>query len=253
MAGIHAVGIRIAQGVGFARSFLIYAVPWRQRALRRLYAPFMRHGDTVFDIGAHLGDRSAAFAGLGARVIAVEPQAFPQRYLRWRLGRSSEHVVLGEALAAQPGTAVLAMSDRHPTLATLSNQWRSQMGQDNPGFSHVAWQREIEVAVTTLDALIERYGQPAFCKIDVEGFEAEVLEGLSQPLPALSFEYLYGGEVQYRRCIERLEQLGMQTFNLTIGEQRQFVFEDWQKAHAILAWLEINAEDAGSGDVYARW
>ena len=37
-------------------------------------AQFVRPGDLVFDVGAHVGDRIAAFRRLGARVVAVEPQ-----------------------------------------------------------------------------------------------------------------------------------------------------------------------------------
>ena len=60
---------------GLARSTLIYrARPWRRQRLDRFYRRFIAPGDLVFDIGAHLGDRLAAFARLGARVVAVEPQ-----------------------------------------------------------------------------------------------------------------------------------------------------------------------------------
>ena len=36
----------------------------------RLYAGFVRRGDLVFDIGAHVGDRVASFRRLGARIVA---------------------------------------------------------------------------------------------------------------------------------------------------------------------------------------
>ena len=45
------------------------------------------------------------------------------------------------------------------------------------------------VPVTTLDALIERHGVPSFVKVDAEGFEEEVLQGLSRSIKALSFEF----------------------------------------------------------------
>ena len=48
----------------------------------------------------------------------------------------------------------------------------------------------MDVEVTTLDRLIAIYGAPTFCKIDVEGSELQVLEGLTEALPALSFEFL---------------------------------------------------------------
>jgi Methyltransferase FkbM domain len=58
------------------------------------------------------------------------------------------------------------------------------------GFARVRWDRSIDVAVATLDDLIAAHGEPAFCKIDVEGFEVDVLAGLTRPVRALSFEYL---------------------------------------------------------------
>src|SRR3974377_179632 len=45
---------------------------WRARE-RRLFGHFMRPGDLVFDIGANIGDKTAAFRAHRARVVCVEP------------------------------------------------------------------------------------------------------------------------------------------------------------------------------------
>jgi hypothetical protein len=53
---------------GIARSLWIYyRSPGRRRWMNRLYSRFVRSGDLVFDIGAHVGDRTAAFC----RSVAV--------------------------------------------------------------------------------------------------------------------------------------------------------------------------------------
>lgn len=240
------------QILGLTRSLLIYGAPWRQPGLRRFYRPFVQPGAPVFDIGAHLGDRSLAFAALGGRVVAVEPQPGLRRLLTWRLRRYPQARVVADAVGQWPGRARLALSDRHPTLATLNHQWRREIGQANPDFAAVEWEREVEVDVVTLDDLIARHGRPAFCKIDVEGAEEAVLAGLSQPLAALSFEYVSGSVARAHACIQRLQALGEYRFNVTIGERRRLVCRDWQSAPWMLEWLETNAGDAGSGDIYAR-
>ena len=57
---------------GIVRSLRIYYGDRRHGpAMDRLYRQFVRPGDLVFDIGAHVGDRVAAFRRLQARVIAV--------------------------------------------------------------------------------------------------------------------------------------------------------------------------------------
>jgi len=238
--------------LGLLRSLVVYWRPGRQRALKRLYRPLVGTGDLVFDVGAHLGDRTAAFAALGARVVALEPQPAVRRWLE-RIGGLSERVtVSGEAVGRTVGTARLAVSKRTPTLSTLADDWRAKMPEANPTFRNVRWEETVEVPVTTLDALIERYGVPRFCKIDVEGYEAEVLAGLSEPVPGLSVEFVSGGLEVAVACVRRLEALGSYEFNAIRGERRTFLFDGWQTGESMARWLRDGAGGASSGDVYAR-
>lgn len=247
-----AITDQLNRWLGLGRSLVIYRRPGRERALRRLYSEFVGPGDLVFDIGAHLGDRSSAFAALGARVVAVEPQ--PQ-LLRWlkRLTRHQPGIVcLPLAVGRAPGSAQLALSFRNPTVASLDSRWRERLRTTIAGFRHVRWEDSITVPVTTLDELIRQYGSPRFCKIDVEGFEVEVLAGLSQPVPALSFEFVNGALDQALQCLEELDRLGRHEFNVIAGELRHFIWPSWRNPELLRQWLEGEAEGIASGDIYAR-
>lgn len=242
----------VAGWFGLIRSLVVYWRPGRQRGLRELYGPFVAEGDLVFDIGAHLGDRTAAFAALGARVVAVEPQPRIARWLRRLVGGLESVTIRTEAVGAAEGTGRLAISRRTPTMSSLSAAWRGELGVSTPTARSVRWDDEVEVPVVTLDALITAHGVPAFCKIDVEGFEPEVLAGLSHPVPGLSVEFLSGQLDAAARCVRRLGTLGDYRFNAVFGEQREFVFDRWRSAGEILEWLADGAGGASSGDVYAR-
>jgi hypothetical protein len=150
------------------------------------------------------------------------------------------------------GTARLAVREGTPTVSTLAGAWRERIKAENPTFDAVRWESTVEVPVTTLDVLIEHHGVPAFCKIDVEGFEAEVLAGLSHPIPALSVEFVAGGLDVAIACIQRLATLADYRFNVVLGEGRSFVFDEWEGAMRISEWMEAGAGGASSGDLYAR-
>lgn len=242
----------IRSGLGLLRSAVIYGRPWRQPGLRALYAPFVGPGDLVFDIGAHLGDRTRAFRALGARVVALEPQPALLRRLERTFGGADGVHVVGAAAGAAPGWAEMATSAAHPSVSTLAHGWRERIARENPGFRGVRWEGRVRVPVTTLDALVAAHGLPRFCKIDVEGYEPEVLAGLGHPVEALSVEFVAGGLDGTLACVRRLGDLGDYTFNAIQGEGRRFLFPGWRSAPEIEEWIRAGAGGAPSGDLYAR-
>lgn len=237
---------------GLARSWLIYyAAPGRLRAARRFYAAFLGPGDLAFDVGAHVGDRVRTWRSLGARVVAVEPQPACLRLLRRWYGADPDVVLLGCAVGAEEGEATLFLNRRNPTLSTLSRPWLERVSR-TPGFAGARWEGACQVTVTTLDSLITRFGLPAFCKIDVEGYELEVLRGLHTPLPALSFEYLPAAVDLALACLDRLAALADYRFNWTVGERFRFRSAEWLPAREMKARLLALPPEAKAGDVYAR-
>jgi FkbM family methyltransferase len=236
---------------GLARSTVIYrANPQKLRRARSFYRQFIAPGDLCFDIGAHLGDRTAHFLKLGARVVAVEPQPLLLAALRRRFGRNPRVSVVAAALGAASGRAELAIDPMNPTVATLSPEFVAQAGQSR-GFRWTRWRERIEVEVTTLDALIAAHGVPNFCKIDVEGYEHVVLEGLTQPLPGLSLEYLPAALDPALIAVARLNRLGAYRFNRSPGESMQLMTPRWLGAAAMTAELKRVPPEEGAGDVYA--
>jgi len=243
---------RFDRGVGLVRSLAVYhAIPLRQRRLRRLYRHFVGAGDLVFDVGAHAGNRARAFAALGCRVVALEPQPDFARLLRALFRRLPRVTVVEAAVADVSGRWSLSVSERTPTVTTLATGWRDARAGD-PDFARVRWNRQIEVETTTLDRLIEQFGVPAFVKIDVEGSEPAVLAGLGRPVPALSFEYLPRALEEVHVCLTRLIALGPYQFNWSVGESNQLASHQWLDASELLAALRTGAAHGRPGDVYAR-
>jgi FkbM family methyltransferase len=241
--------LRTARGV--LRSLRIYyGDRTRARAMDELYRRFVKPGDLVFDIGAHVGDRIAAFRRLGARVIAVEPQPAFVRVLRLLYGRDGAVAIRQAAIGRAVGATDLMINVKNPTVSTASRDF-VRAAQGARGWERETWSKAIRVPVTTLDALIDEFGMPAFIKIDVEGFEAEALAGLSRPVAALSFEFTTIQRKVALACLERCYALGLVRFNAALGESQALAHADWLDRTAIARWLAELPHEANSGDVYA--
>ncbi len=237
---------------GLFLSFLrYYRVPFRSAQARRLYRQFVEPGDLVFDVGAHVGGRMAVFRSLGCRVVGFEPQQACQKILEAWYGSTPGMTVVAAALGSKPGRLPLYQSPRHPTLASLDADWVATM-EKSGRFAGIAWEKSASIEVSTLDEAIKQYGKPRFIKIDVEGFEEAVLEGLTEGVEAYSFEFLAEDLDRARRCIALIQRFGKHEFNVVCGESFKLESREWLSATEVMDFIATQSARVPGGDIYAR-
>lgn len=243
--------MNIKRAIGWWISKVLYeGNPWKKKRAKAFYSQFIKKGDLCFDVGAHLGDRSAAWLSLDARVVGVEPQPRFSAYLASVFKGNQNYYNEEIALGATKATSTLHISNLFPTLSTLSGkEWRNKINRATP--LTIPYDETIEINVLTLDELITKYGKPVFIKIDVEGYESEVLKGLSQPVNYISFEVLSFNIDLMEECILILSKLGYTQFNFSLRETFKMTFKDWVEADDIKTHLTNNSK-LYTGDIYAR-
>lgn len=221
----------------------------RERARAAFYRMLLDRGELAFDVGAHVGDRTALLLRAGARVVAVEPHPALQEKLTRAFAGEPRVTLVAEAVGAEPGTAELRWPRDGMPLASMSNQWIDRVRTS--GRFGGDWSEHVTVPVTTLDALVERHGLPAFCKIDVEGYEEAVVRGLSHPIPTISIEFTPEHLDPTERSLLRLAELGDYRFDYGLGETLALVEGRWLTRPELLSRLRA-LDPRSFGDVYAR-
>lgn len=234
---------------GLIRSLVVYYNPKRLRSWRLFYKQVLKPDDIVFDVGAHVGTRARAMRRAGAKVVALEPQAPFSSFLKLTL--PSDIILIDAAVGGTEQEAEMSVSSKHPTVSSLRTDFVSD-AKTSHGFEHVRWDSKQMVRVLTLDGLIRDHGLPSYIKIDVEGFELEVLSGLTQPVQMLSVEYLPGFLHLTHKVLDRIEQLGEYSFNPVVGENASFLWKQWRDNQGVRQWLDSLPKDAPSGDLFCK-
>lgn len=143
-------------------------------------------GRLFFDVGANRGEATAIALGAGyTRVVALEPAPVVFEMLRGNFGADERVVCLDLAVSDTDGDVVRFYEAEEDGLSTLNPNWL--MAEDSRYYGKPF--RQIEAKTITMDSLIAEHGLPELVKIDVEGAEDWVLEGLTKKPDNLTFEW----------------------------------------------------------------
>lgn len=205
----------------------------------RLYRSLLPDGALCFDVGANIGVKSEAMLEAGARVISFEPHPLMLAELRARCGHHERWTLVPTALGSRAAVGTLYAHRAHAE-SSLDRDWRGQV---------VA---TYHVPVVTLDAAIERFGKPFYCKIDVEGWELEVLRGLTTTIPLLSIEFHLADRdvASTLSCLERLSAFGASHVNLSAAESSNLHFPEWMSLEEFRRWFPGDLKRSLPGDLY---
>ena len=224
----------------------------REQSQLTFYSQFIKKGDLVFDVGANVGSRSKLFLNLGTKVVAFEPQPELCEHLTQHLRLHKNFKLMPIGLGANPSVVELKISDAH-VLSSMSNRWIQSTTQSGR-FSSYNWNKSIDVKVDTLDNMFTKFGVPRFVKIDVEGYELEVLQGLSRPVKHLSLEFTSEDIDNFKKCLNKIKEIGKYIYQFSEGETLNFTFNQWMEGETLLQTLEsqIERQPLLWGDIYCK-
>ncbi len=230
--------------------FRFPAIKKQNKIQSAFYQHFINENSLIFDIGANMGQRTAIFCKTKAKVIAIEPQKKCFEHLQIRFRKSKNVKIINVAVDKTAGVGLLYEATSN-TVSSMSKDFIDTVGKSV--FKDVIWGSQITIKTITLDMLIAKFGIPDFIKIDVEGYELNVLSGLSQPIPAISFEFIPNFINNSISCIENLISLSANfRFNYTLGEELDFQLNESMEAIAFLSYAKENLYKAPNfGDIYA--
>ena len=177
----------------------------------------------LFDIGANHGHYTETNRKNYESCVLVEANPNLMEPLRNRFKQDGNVRVINAIISNKPSEIFHVCTT--DTLSTADREWIYNSRFTN---SH-RWFAIEGLPTLSLDSLIQVYGIPDHIKIDVEGYEYNVLQSLTQKVPSLNFEWAEEKKSEILLSLEYLSKLGFTKFYLQSGDAYDFQVKetDW--------------------------
>lgn len=177
----------------------LYLMKWKNRSqweeiknedlfYSGLLSPLKKSDALIFDIGANYGWTTLTFLKFSSQVIAYEPDINNLKILRYRFSDTNRLVIEAKAISNNIDGAVFYQNKNGSALNTLSLKWVHALTNGVYREKKIFASEKYKVETSTLDVEMKKYGKPVFLKVDVEGHESSVFEGLHSSIPLIVFE-----------------------------------------------------------------
>lgn len=159
-------------------------IPHREHELATLLELYQV--DTIFDIGANIGNSGDYFRNLGfkQKIVSFEPVSYLYRRLEQKAAPDALWLCENAAIGDAEGELEINVSGDGGSASSFL-EMTDTIKDNAPELSYTG--RET-VKVKTLDGVIDRYypeGDRLFLKLDVQGYEKNVLQGARLSLPRI--------------------------------------------------------------------
>jgi FkbM family methyltransferase len=205
----------------------------------------------IFDIGCNIGEWIEANYNSEDQFIGVEANPEIARIAKHHF-RDLENVTIVNFLVSNENNFArdfYVCNTAHGVLSTASKFWK-----DKSRFANQHYNKPIQVATITLDILIKIFGKPDEIKIDVEGFELKVVQGLTQKVDIISFEWSEESIDVIQGCLTHLQNLGFTGFFIQETDSYTFRPTTWETIQEIQKKISklIPARKDAWGMIYAK-
>jgi len=204
----------------------------------------------IIDIGANVGNFTKEWLTKSphSQYVCVEANVELIPILDGMFYGNKNVTILNNLVSDKDDELVDFWINKNHTISSASKDWIN-----NSRFKGTDYYKKTQVKTITLDTIIELYGNPNLIKIDVEGYELEVLKGLTKAQSVIMFEWVEENFSRCIDCIKYLMSIGYNSFSYTIKENYSEIQTNYCPFNEMDIFKKINLiGNSNWGNIYAR-
>lgn len=176
----------------------------------------------LLDVGANVGlYTDANFDKFDTFILVEANPALAEKLKNKYKNKPNCHIVSGIVSNKEKETFYIANVD---TISTADIEWVEKSRFSNT--TVFRWHPIEGIPTITLDNIISTYGEPSLLKIDVEGYEYNVLLSLTKKIPMLCFEWSEEKKEELLLTLEHLQKLGFTKYYIQYKDEYTFRVKD---------------------------